>query len=224
MNKIGYQPLPVLLRADSSDARTSKSAKILWTVATLGTLLALSGAVAICLIGFNAVPHKTLELKAPVDVPVIPETTMSPAAVTGRDESTAIPVPDSSQTPRQTIAEDRSLLDQTAAPALNPTSTPAAPPITEAPVSESGSLKEKRAEIGQANPARRLTEAARKKLEKMRLAAERSRSRLEELYRTNTISSDAYKKGVEKYQRVIQRYRREMSAGIGPKTEVAGQN
>jgi hypothetical protein len=224
MNKIGYQPLPVLLRADSDDARTSKSAKILGPIAVLGTLVALSGAVAICLIGFKAFPQKTVGLTAPVAVSVLPEATMSPAAAAEHGDATGTVLPDLNQAQRQTITEDRSILDQTTNSTLNPASTPAAQPKAEASASELGSVKRERPEIGQANPENRLPEAVRKKLEKTRLAAERKRSRLEEQYRTKAISSEAYKKGVAKYQREIERYRREMSAHLGPKTEVAGQN
>src|ERR1700760_281979 len=112
MNKTGYQPMPVLLRAEPNDARwTSKSAKILTVVATLGTLLTLCGAVAICLIGFNGFPGKTLQSKAPVAVPALPEPTTAPAAVpilpeatpapvavaTSHQDAVSIPLPDSNQ-------------------------------------------------------------------------------------------------------------------------------
>jgi hypothetical protein len=219
MNKTGYQPMPVLLRAEPNDARwTSKSAKILTVVATLGTLLTLCGAVAICLIGFNGFPRKTLESKAPVAVPVLPEATTAPVAVaTNHEDGASMPLPDSNQS-------DHSILDQpaVATPSLNPTPAPALQ--TESSASESALLKGERPQIGQTNPVRHLTEAMRKKLEKVRLAAERKRSQLEESYREHAISSEAYKKGEEKYQKTIERYRREMSAGAGPKNDLAGQN
>jgi hypothetical protein len=224
MNKIGYQPMPVLLRADSGDTRTSRSAIILRVVATFGTLIALCGAVAICLIGFNAFPRKSVELKAPADVPLLPETIMSPAAAASRDDRTAVLPADSNQDHGNTIAEDRSILEQPGAPALSPASAPPAAAKTEAPASEVGLPKVERPEAGRINRESHLSEAMRKKLEKMRLAAERKRSRLEEMYRTGAISSEAYKKGEEKYQREIERYRNEMSARTGTRNDVVGQN
>jgi hypothetical protein len=229
MNKTGYQPMPVLLRADSGETRTSRSAIILRVVATFGTLIAFCGAVAICLIGFNAFPRKSVELKTQADAPLLPETTMSPAAAAGHDDRTSVLPTDSNQDHGNTIAEDRSILDQTATPALSPASpTPAAlspaAAKTEASASEGALPKVDRPEAAQLNRESHLSEATRKKLEKMRLAAERKRSRLEDMYRTGAISSAAYKKGEEKYQRQIERYRDEMSAHIGPKNDVVGQN
>lgn len=223
MNKIGYQPMPVLLRADSGETRTSNSAIILRVVATFGTLIALCGAVAICLIGFNA-PRKIVELRSPADVPLLPQTTTSPATAAGPDDRAGVLPAESSQDHGNTVAEDHSILDQTAAPALNPASAPPAAAKTEVPASESGSLTEARPEAGRISRESRLSETTRKKLEKMRVAAERKRSRLEEMYRTGAISSAAYKKGEEKYQRTIERYRNEMSARIGPRNDVVGQN
>jgi hypothetical protein len=218
MNKTGYQPMPVLLRAEPDDARwTSKSAKILTVVATLGTLVTLCGAVAICMIGFNAFPRKTLESKAPVAVPILPEATPSVAAAPANHEDGAsMPLADANQA-------DHSILDQPATSTPSPISTPAAAPKPES-ASQSELSKVGSLQTQQINPGRHLTEAVRKRLEKRRLAAERKRSRLEESYRDQAISSEAYKKGVEKYQREIERYRREMSAGTGPKSDLAGQN
>jgi hypothetical protein len=229
MNKTGYQPMPVLLRADLGETRTTGSATILRVVAILGTLIAFCGAVAICLIGFNAFPGKSVELKAPADAPLVPETTMSPAAAVDHDDRTSVLPAESNQDHGNTVAEDRSILDQTAAPALNPASAPSAvaPPAsakTEIPASEGNVLKGEHLEAGRINRESHLSEAMRKKLEKMRLTAERKRSRLEDLYRTGAVSSAAYKKGEEKYQRQIERYRDEMSARTGARNDVVGQN
>ena len=225
MNKTGYQPLPVLLRAEPSDARwTSKSAKILCAVATLGTLFALCGAVAICLIGFNASPRKTLESKAPIEVPSLPETTVSPAAATNDSNSTSPLLPDTEQAHRRMIADDHAIIEQAPAPALNLPSVPAPAPKAETPSSDSGLLNGESPAAGRVNLDRHLPEALRKNLEKTRREAERKRSRLEDLYRKHAISSEAYKKGEEKYQSEIERYRREMNARTEPKDDAAGQN
>ena len=221
--------MPVLLRADSGETTTSRSAIILRVVATFGTLIAFCGVVAICLIGFNAFPRKNAELKAPADAPLLPETTMSPAAAAGHDDRPSVLPADSNQDHDNTIAGDRSILDQTARPALSavspiPAAMPPAAAKTEAPASEGGLPKVERPEAGRITSVSHLSEAMRKKLEKTRLTAERKRSRLEDRYRTGAISNAAYQKGEEKYQREIERYRNEMSAHIGPKNEVVGQN
>ena len=88
MNKTDYQPMPVLLRAEPSDARwTSNSARFLLVVATLGTVFALCGVIAIFLIGFSASPPRTLETKEPVEVPVLSATSVSPAAAPSPNKS-----------------------------------------------------------------------------------------------------------------------------------------
>jgi hypothetical protein len=225
MNKLGYQPLPVLSRAEPSDARwTSYSANILRVVVILGTLFALCGVVAICLIAFDAFPPRTLESKASGDVPILPATKVSPTAAANQDNSTGMLLPDTNQAHRGTIAKDHSIIDQTPMPALNPTSTPAPVSKPEALVSDQELLKEERPGAGRINLDRHLPEAVRKSLEKKRLEAERKRSRLEEMYRKHAISSEAYNKGEEKYRSEIEQYRREMNARTGPKNEVAGQN
>jgi hypothetical protein len=218
MNKFVYQPLPVLLRAEPSDARwTSNSTKILRAVATLGTVFALCGAVAICLIGFGGFSPRTLETKAPVDVPILPATKVSPTAAPDHDNGMATLPMDSKEAYRGTIAEDHSVIDQMPAAALKPTSTPASVPQPEATVSDNELLKG-RPEVGRINLGKQLPEAVRKNLEKDRREAERKRFRLEEMYRKNAISGEAYKTGEEKYRSEIERYRREMNA------RMAGQN
>jgi hypothetical protein len=219
MNKLAYQSLPVLSRAEPSDARwTSNSAKILRAIATL------CGAVAICLIGLSACPPKTLKSKATVDVP-IPATKVTPAAGAIQPNDVGMPLPDTNQTDRGTNAEDHSIIDQTPGPALNPTSASAPAPKPEASVSANESLTGAHPEAGRINLDRQLPEAVRKNLEKERREAERKRSRLEEMYLKHAISSEAYKRGEEKYRNEIERYRREMNARGGPKNEVrAGQN
>jgi hypothetical protein len=226
MNKYGYQPLPVLLRAEPDDARrTSKSTKILGTIATLGTLFAVCGAIAICLVGFNAFPRRTLEMKAPADVHVFSETPVSPSPATNHGgDGTGILPQDSNQALPGMIAEDHSIIDQTATPAAVPTSTPVAAPQPEASPNNSELLNEAHGATAGIIPDRSLPESVRKKLEKMRRAAEHHRSRLEELFEKRVISVEAYKKGEEKYQREIDRYRKEISARTVPANNVAGQN
>jgi hypothetical protein len=225
MNKLGYQPLPVLLRAEPSDARwSSRSAKILRVVATLGTLFALGGVITICLIAFNAFPPGTPESKAPVKVPLLPSTNTSISAAANPDSSMGALLPDTDQGHRGTIAEDHSIIDQTPPPLLNPTSTSEPSPKPAASISDSEMLKEERPETGVKAPDRHLAEAVRRTLEKKRREAERNRSRLEEMYRQHAISGEAYKKGEEQYRSAIESYRMGMNARTEAKSEVAGQN
>jgi hypothetical protein len=227
MNKLGYQPLPVLLRAEPSDARsTPNSARFLRVIATLGTLFALCGVIAIFLIGFRAFPPKTLGSKKSVEVPVLPATTLSAAVAPSLDQSVGGRLPDTNQVSRETIAEDHSIIDQPpVAPAGTPTSTAAQISQPQASVSDGDSLKRERPEDAQSNPDRYLPEGVRKKLERHRQEAERKRSRLEEMYGKHAISRDAYKKGEQKYKTEIERYRTKMSVRTGPNNqESQGQN
>jgi hypothetical protein len=219
MNKIGYQPMPVLLRAEPSDARwTSYSARFLRVVATLGTVFALCGVIAIFLIGFSALPPRTLETKGPVEVPVLSATSVSPAAAPSLDQGVGV-LPDTNQVLRGTFAEDHSIVDQppTTAPARNPDSAPAQVSHPEASVSDGELLKRERPEDAPINRDRYLSEAVRKNLERARREAERKRSRLEDTYRKHAISSDAYKKGEEQYRTEIEKYRAGINARAEPK-------
>jgi hypothetical protein len=54
--------------------------------------------------------------------------------------------------------------------------------------------------------------SALKDLERQRLAAEKKRSRLEELYQNGAISSEAYKIGEDQYRLAILRYREQVNA------------
>jgi hypothetical protein len=225
MNKLGYQPLPILLRAEPDEARrTSKATKILGAVATLGALCAVCGAVAVCSIGFNSFPRRTLEGKVPAELPAFSETPVSPSAATNHIDGTATLPPDSTQALPGMIAEDHSIVDQTTKPGLDPNSAPAATPQPEASANNHELLNGAGRAIGQTIPGSRLPETVRKKLEKMRRAAEDRRSRLEEQFGKNAISSEAYKKGEEKYQREIEKYRREMSARTAQANSVSGEN
>ena len=227
MNKIGYQPLPVLLRAEPSDARpASNSATFLRVVAILGTAFALCGVVAIFLIGFRELPSRPLDAKKTVEAPVFPTTTLSPAAVPSLDKGVGVPLPDRNQVLRGTIAEDHSILDRSPAPpAGNPNSTPAQVSEPQASVSDGNSLKIERSENVETKPNKFLSEAIRKNLERHRRKAERKRSQLEAMYGKHAISRDAYEEGEQKYKSQIERYRTEMNAHMGSNNqESEGQN
>jgi hypothetical protein len=226
MNKIGYQPLPVLLRAESSDARgNSNSAIILRVVATLGTVVALGGVIVICLIAFKAFPLAKQDSKTPVGDSVLPPATnISTGAEANQDTGVGTVQPVPSQTTRATIAETPPVIDQTSTATVNPPSTSAPLSKPEGSMSDSELLQGTRPETKAQLPERHLPEAVRKNLEKKRRAAERKRSQLEELYRTHAISAEAYKKGEEKYQSAIQKYRDRMNVRVAPTNGVAGQD
>jgi hypothetical protein len=219
MNKIGYQPMPVLLRAESNDARwTSDSARFLRVVTTLSTVFALCGVIAIFLIGFSALPPQPLETKGPVEVPVLSATSVSPAAAPSLDQGVGVRLPDTNQVLRGAFAENDSIVDQPpTAPARNPDSAPAQVSHPEASASDGELLKRERPEDAPLNLDRHLSEAVRKNLERARRQAERKRSRLEDTYRKHAISSDAYKKGEEQYRTEIEKYRAGMNARTEPK-------
>jgi hypothetical protein len=156
--------------------------------------------------------------KEPVEVPVLSATSVSPAAAPSLDQGAGVRLPDTNQVLRGTLAEDHSIVDQPpTAPARNPDSAPAQVSHPEASVSDSELLKRERPEDAPINRDRYLSEAVRKNLERARRQAERKRSRLEDAYRKNAISSDAYKKGQEQYRTEIEKYRAGMNARSEPK-------
>ena len=179
-------------------------------VAALGTIFALCGAIAICLIAFNAFPPRKLESKPPVEAATIPVTKVSPDSAANEVDAVSTPAPETTQARPGTSTDDHAIIDQMTAPALNPASSPA-PMASPATTTNNELLKGDRPEAGRVNPDRHLSEATRKNLEKERRQAERKRSRLEEMYQKHAISSEAYKRGEEKYRHQIEKYRRAIS-------------
>jgi hypothetical protein len=222
MNKVAYQPLPVLVRAQTGDSRwSSNSAKVLRAAATFVAVFALFGAVAICSIGFNAFAPRTPGPNESASAPVFPSTKLPPPPPADQSDGISLVPPDTNRAHQGTIASDQLAVNPTPAPALNPTPVPAsaAQPESKAPESDSALLDRERSEVLQKNPEIELPRAVRNKLEKERRQAERKRSRLEEMYQRHAISSEAYKKGEEQYKSEIERYRREMNPDRGPKNE-----
>ena len=169
MNKSGYQPMPVLLRAEPGEGRpTSDSAKILRVVATVGGVFALCGAVAICLVGFNAFPSKSGESKAPVGLPIQSETkALAPvdalalaqggrAIESKQDDGAALQPTDAAQVQRATPAEDHPVNEPAPTPALNPSSPPAPMVNPEAAMSDKELLEGGRPEAQQIDQGRHL--------------------------------------------------------------------
>jgi len=83
------------------------------------------------------------------------------------------------------------------------------------PIGSPGSSTKSYADFGTGHHCKwhsaRLSGAGRKAAERERREAERKRSRLEAMYRNHLISSAAYKKGQDKYQSEIAKYRGELN-------------
>jgi hypothetical protein len=212
MNKLGYQPMPVLTRVEPGYARqTSNSAKILHVVAISGGIFALCGAVALCLVAFNASPPRAVESKTASSLPV---TQVYPAVPAGHQNGLDAPPAHVDQGRHDTIGDDRAILDYPPVPAQSASSAPA--PISQ----DSTSLNDNEMRKGDHPESARtisekpmMSEVARKKLEIERQRAERHRADLEESYQDHAISRETYKKGQEKYRGAIEKYRSEMKVG-----------
>jgi hypothetical protein len=223
MNKLGYQPMPVLTRAEPGYARqTSNSAKILRMVAIFGGLFALCGAVALCLVAFNASPPRALESEVASSLPV---TQVYPAVPARHEIGVDAPPADASQRRNDTFADDRAMLDHPPVPAQIASS--AAAPTSQDSTSLNNNVLHKgdhpeSARTISAKPM--LTEVARKKLERERRRAELHRAELEESYQDQAISRETYKEGQEKYQGAIEKYRSEMKVGRESDDQATEQN
>jgi len=223
MNKLGYQPTPVLMRAEPGYARqTSNSAKILHVVAKLGGILALCGAVVLCLVAFNASPPRAIESKAASALPV---TQVYPAVPVGHENGLDAPPADANQGRHDTIADDRTVLDQLPVSAQSASSAPAPIPQDSTSLNDNELLKGDHPESARTISEKpMMSEVARNKLERERGRAERHRAELEESYEDHAISHETYKNGQEKYRSAIEKYRSEMKVGRGSNREATGQN
>jgi hypothetical protein len=222
MNKLGYQPMPVLMRAEPGYARqTSNSAKTLHLVAILGGIFALCGVVTLCLVAFNASPPRGVETKAASSLTV---TQVYPAVPAGHENGLGAPPADATQGRHDTIADDRAILGQPPVPvqstSLAPTPTP----------QDSTFLNDNEFKGNHPESARSISEkpimseVARKQFERERLRAERHRAELEQSYQDHAISRETYKKGQEKYRGAIEKYRSELKVGSGSNNEATGQD
>jgi hypothetical protein len=222
MNKLGYQPMPVLMRAELGYARqTSNSAKLLHVMAILGGIFALCGAVALCLVAFNASPPRAVQSKAASSLPV---TQVYPAVPAGHQNGLDAPPADANQGRHDTIADDRAIREQPPVPAQSASSAPAPTP------QDSTFFNDNEFKGDHPESARTISEkpmmnqVARKQLERERRRAERHRAELEESYQDRGISRETYKKGQENYRGAIEKYRSEMKVGRGSNNEATGQN
>jgi hypothetical protein len=201
----------------------SNSVKVLVKKVAPGALLALLGAGAIYLIVSNGFTRRTVvSSKASVDVPaagVRKDSQGAPAGDKDRIIVTSGPVGlDANEAHHRAIAENNSAIDQTPAPVLTPAPTPAVG--RKAFAIDNEFLERQQPDIERKNIERQPREAERKSLERKREEAERKRARLEEMYQKHLISSEAYKKGEEKYKSEIEKYRGAVNAGRVPKSQI----
>jgi hypothetical protein len=223
MNKLGYQPMPVLMRAEPGYARqTPNSAKILHVVVKLGGILALCGAVVLCLVAFNASPPRAIASKSASSLPV---TQVYPAAPGAHENGLDAPPADANQGRHDTIAADRAVLDQLPVSAQSASSAPAPIPQDSTSSNDNELLKGDPPESARSISEKpMMSEVARKKLERERGRAERHRAELEESYQDHAISHENYNNGQEKYRSAIEKYRSEIKVGRGSNREATGQN
>jgi hypothetical protein len=223
MDKLDYQPMPVLMRVEPGYARqTLNSAKLLHVVAILGGIFALCGAVALCLVAFNAFPPRAVESRAASSLPV---TQVYPAVPAGHENGLDAPPADANQGRHDTIADGRAICDQAPVPAQSGSSAPAPTPQDSTFLNDNELHKVDHPESARTICEKpMMSEVARKKLERERRRAERHRAELEESYLDHAISRESYKKGQEKYRGAIEKYRSEMKVGRGSTDEATGQN
>ena len=206
MKTLGWQPLPVLVKARLDGSRSnSTSETILRVAAALGGLGALCGVALTCLVGFKAFPPAAPQLNGSAAGLVSHEEKMTPNPPANNPDEISLPK-ESNQASKMT-ADNRPARDQASGATSNSTDTPsqteqAFGTDTEIPAKGTATPVEK---IG------KLSEYVRENLEKGRRAAERRRARLEEKYRNHAISIEAYRQGEADYRKAIAKYRRGIS-------------
>jgi len=193
MTKRRDQPSKMRLRArpiGSSPRWTS--GKILIQALILSVLMALFVAVAIPVL--HLITPSNTRPKHLADLQFVSEPTPTPAPATRPASMLTNANPTYCGTVATVLAGNST---QSVHPAAVPSLTPTSEPVII--VNDTGSH------------SARLSGAGRKAAERERREAERKRSRLEAMYRNHLISSAAYKKGQDKYQSEIAKYRGELN-------------
>src|SRR5262245_35330609 len=169
MNKLGRQPLTVLMQSESSafgwaltPGRPSP------TVIALRILIALCAALPVCFIGFAS--FTTGGMKPSILARVSPRSDATTTPPANPDGPAAVSDSDPNRRDPKAVTDNAQPVDQTLAPAVFSTPVSATPVDAKATANDSSS----------AESAPRA--AGRIKLEKFRRRAERRRARLEELY------------------------------------------
>jgi hypothetical protein len=218
----GYRLLMRRVKARQGKTRgTWNKAKRFTKNAAPGLLFAVFGAGAIWLTASNAFAPKTFALKNSVDVSTPPAKETRTNKSAENNGATAMilrsAMPRMNQAEPENIAKDNSTIDPLPAP------TSAQAPAPEIEMQADRNALADNSQLAEPDPNESGPKAigvepqktGRKILEKERRAAERKRSRLEEMYQNHLISSDAYKKGEEEYKSEIVKYRSAMNAGRG---------
>ena len=189
MTKRRDQPLNA--RPSGSSPRWT-SGKILIQALILSVLMALFVAVAIPVL--HLITPSNTRPKHLADLQFVSEPTPTPAPATRPASMLTNANPTYCGTVATVLAGNST---QSVHPAAVPSLTPTSEPVII--VNDTGSH------------SARLSGAGRKAAERERREAERKRSRLEAMYRNHLISSAAYKKGQDKYQSEIAKYRGELN-------------
>jgi hypothetical protein len=193
MTKRRDQPSKMRLKArpiGSSPRWTS--GKILIQALILSVLLALFVAVAIPVL--HLITPSNTRPKHLADLQFVSEPTPTPVPATRPASMLTNANPTYCGTVATVLAGNST---QSVHPAAVPSLTPTSEPVII--VNDTGSH------------SARLSGAGRKAAERERREAERKRSRLEAMYQNHLISSAAYKKGQDKYQSEIAKYRGELN-------------
>jgi hypothetical protein len=199
MNKLGYQPLTVLMQSESSGFGWALTpGRPSPTVIALRILIALCALLPVCVIGLAS--FTAGGTKQSMVARVSSKSKAASAPVTNGDDRAAASDSDTYRTDSAAITDNSQPVGQAPTPAILPTAVCATAPEAEATVNDNASTE---------NPPRAI---GRIKLEKFRGRAERRRARLEQSYRMHSISAEAYKQGEEKYKGEIARYRKELNS------------
>ena len=182
MNKLGYQPLTVLMPSESSGfgwafapGRPSP------TVIALRILIALCAVLPICVIGVGSfTAGGTKQSMVPR---VSPRSHATPPPATSVDDQAAAADPGTNRTDAVRIVDKPPPVDQAPTTAPLPNPSPATPAQAGETVTDTTSTRDAARAAG------------RIKLEKSRHRVERRRARPEELYQAHAESADAYRKG-----------------------------
>jgi hypothetical protein len=193
VNKCRDQALKMQLKVRrSSSSLRWNSGRILIQVLVSSVLLALC--VAVAFTAFHLLTSHKTPSKDSGDLRVVSEPTPTPGSAT---KSASMPAnPNVVYTGIVgTVSTGNSTQSVHLAPVPSPTPVPQPTVI----VDDTGSH------------SARLAEGDRRVAERERRKAERKRARLEAMYRNHLISSAAYKKGQDKYQSEIAKYRGELN-------------
>jgi hypothetical protein len=207
MNKRRRQILRTRTKPAPPESRDSRSsAAAFFKSVPFRVLLALFGAIVVCIFALHAFTTKKSEMKSAAKI-LMPEATgaTSPAQTLPREKeiSDAAMLADADQAHPELTTNQQHATGNTPAPNLA-----TAPP---SPGGSNTTSSPSPQDIAKESTEARRSVVERKNVEKRRLHAERKRSRLETMYQNHLISNEAYKSGQEEYKNEIEKYRLEMN-------------